>query len=134
MSEEPHFDNWKDAWEWHAGQTHQALQEQPLEVLLEWVRAGRYDQYYTIWDAVKSKGDLAASAPVLIEVLRREAGDEMNLVRYHCAGALFHLLGYPDDPLHELRRGVQWAHQGEAARQQALDELETLVQGRLSAG
>lgn len=132
MSEEPHFDNWQDAWEWHAGQTHQALQAQPLETLLEWVQSGRYDLYYTIWDAVKSKGDLRLSAPVLIQVLRREVGEEMNLVRYHCAGALFHLLGYPDDPLPELRRRVQWAHQGEPARQQALDELEALVKERLT--
>ena len=56
------------------------------------------------------------------------------LVRYHCAGALFGLLGFPDEPLPELRQRVMWPRGDEAARQGAIDELEAGVRERLRTG
>jgi len=69
----------------------------------------------------------------LLEVLRRDSGESFMLIRYHCAAALFHLLGYPDDPLPELRQRVQWDDEGEPARQAAIDELEQLIHAQLAS-
>ena len=132
MSETPQFSNWKDAWEWHAAQTHQDYSSRSVAELLDLIRARQYDPYYSIWYALRETGSLAECAPVLLDVLRRESGEAMMLVRYHCAAALFFLLGYPDEPLPPLRERVQWDHQGEAARQAALDELAALVAQCLS--
>lgn len=129
--EQPEFSNWKDAWEWHAGQAAQAYDEQTVEELLEMIRQRQYDPYYQIWYNLRDKGTLATCAPVLLEVLRREAGEQMMLVRYHCAAALFHLLGHRDEPIPKLRARVQWDHQGEEARQQAILELERRIERKL---
>ena len=132
MSQEPpEFSHWKDAWEWHAGQAAQAYDEQTVEELLEMIRQRQYDPYYQIWYNLREKGTLATCAPVLLEVLRREAGEPMMLVRYHCAAALFHLLGHRDEPIPKLRARVQWDHQGEDARQQAILELERRIERKL---
>ena len=128
----PEFSNWKDAWEWHAAQTHQDYSRRSVAELLGLIRDRQYDPYYSIWYALRESGSLAECAPVLLDVLRRESGEAMMLVRYHCAAALFFLLGYPDKPLPPLRERVQWDHQGEAARQAAVNELSALVAQRLS--
>jgi hypothetical protein len=65
-------------------------------------------------------------------VLRRERGENLMLIRYHCAAALFHLQGYADDPIPQLRARAQWDHDGEEARQAAVDEVEALVGARLA--
>jgi hypothetical protein len=132
VSEPPEFTHWKDAWEWHAEQTRKALEQESEEALLRQIEAGYYDDYFTIWYALRKKGTLAKCAPVLLKVLRREMGEDNMLTRYHCATALFHLLGYPDEPIPELRARTQWNHHGEAARQQAIDELEALIRERLA--
>jgi len=51
------------------------------------------------------------------------------LNRYHCAGALFEILGMPD-PFNEnkLRHQVQWDHNGEKERQKALQKLKKQYQ------
>lgn len=51
------------------------------------------------------------------------------LQRYHCAAALFQIVGMPDPNCkNELRQRVQWNHEGEASRQNALLELkETII-------
>lgn len=123
-SEPPEFSNWQEAWEWHAGQTAHAYDDLPAAELLAQIRAGRYDQYYTIWYSLRRQTTLAEAAPVLLEVLRREDAESMDLIRYHCAAALFHLMGYDDEYISPLRARVQWQHQGEPARQEAIDELE----------
>ncbi|MBK8902167.1 MAG: hypothetical protein IPM53_13360 [Anaerolineaceae bacterium] len=133
MSKIPEFSNWQEAWEWHAQQTQNEYANQSEAALLKKIQKRQYDAYYQIWYSLGQIGTLAASAPVLLEVLRREAGEDNMLIRYHCAGALFHLLGYPDDPLPELRKRVQWAYGDEAARQAAIDELEQLIQSRRAA-
>lgn len=133
MAKMPDFSNWQEAWEWHAQQTQNEYAQMSEAKLLRKIQKRQYDAYYQIWYSLGQIGTLAASAPVLLEVLRREAGEDNMLIRYHCAGALFHLLGYPDDPLPELRKRVQWNRQGETARQTAIDELEQLIQSRLTA-
>ena len=130
-NEPPPFDNWKDAWEWHAVKAAEAFATQSEATLLAEIQAGRYDPYYQIWYSLREVGTLESCAPVLLEVLRREKGEWQMLVRYHCAAALFHLLGYRDDPIPKLRARVQWDNDGEEARQAALDELEQLITHRL---
>lgn len=124
MSEPPEFSNWQEAWEWHARQASDYYNEQTAEELLAQVAAGNYDAYYTIWYRLREKATLAQAAPVLLDVLRREVGEASSLVRYHCAAALFHLMGYSDNAPPPLRPRVQWDHEGEPARQAAIDELE----------
>lgn len=133
MDGPPEFTNWQEAWEWHAMQTHRAYEEESLADLLRQIEARQYDGYYVIWNSIRQKGTLAECAPTLLEVLRRETDEHADLIRYHCAGALFHLLGYPDDPIPPLRARAQWAHEGEEARQTAVAELAALIQTRLSA-
>ncbi|MCW5878891.1 MAG: hypothetical protein KIS80_08505 [Anaerolineales bacterium] len=122
MSEPPQFSNWQEAWEWHARQTADYFAHQSAEQLLAEIDAGNYDGYYTIWYSLREKTSLEQGAPVLLNVLRREVGN--SLIRYHCAAALFYLMGYQDDEPPPLRLRVQWDHHGETARQDAIDELE----------
>lgn len=131
MNEPPPFSNWKDAWEWYAEQTAQHFARHSEAQLLEWIAAGQYDPYYQIWYSLRETGSLKTCAPVLLQVLRRETGEENMLIRYHCAAALFFLLGYPDEPLPELRTRAQWDHHGEEARQQAINDLENLIRAKL---
>ena len=132
MANIPEFSNWQEAWEWHAQQTQNDFAKLSEAKLLRKIQKRQYDPYYQIWYSLCEMGSLFNSAPVLLEVLRRESGEAQMLHRYHCAAALFHLLGYPDDPLPELRQRVQWDKQGEPARQEAIDELEQLIQTQLA--
>ena len=55
------------------------------------------------------------------------------LHRYHCSAALFQILGMPDPASeNELRKRVQWDHQGEEARQEALLELREIIEAQLN--
>lgn len=132
MANIPEFSNWQEAWEWHAQQTQNDFAQMSEAKLLRKIQKRQYDPYYQIWYSLREMGSLATSAPVLLEVLRRESGEAQMLIRYHCAAALFHLLGFPDDPLPALRQRVQWDKQGEAARQTAIDELDQLIQTQLA--
>lgn len=134
MSEPPEFTNWQQAWEWYASQTADNLANQSIDYLLQLIQERQYDAYYTIWYTLREKATLAQCAPTLLEVLRRESGDPLMLVRYHCAAALFYLLGYPDDPIPPLRARAQWDHDGEEARQTAVAELAALIAERLRTG
>ena len=54
------------------------------------------------------------------------------LNRYHCANALFQILGMPDPASQsELRKRVQWDTYGEEARQEALLELKKIIETQL---
>lgn len=128
MNEPPEFSHWKEAWKWYASETERVYDRLSEAELLQRIEAGQYDGYYTIWYSLRRRGSLARSAPVLIEVLRREQGPDNDLIRYHCTAALFYLLGYPDEPIPALRARVQWSHHGEEARQAAIDEVEKMVQ------
>jgi hypothetical protein len=132
--EAPAFEDWRETWEWYAERTHRAYMTWSEDDLLTAIRRRRYDLYYQLWHAIGEKGTLEKSAPVLIEVLRRERrGTDAMLLRHHCAGALFSLLGYPDRPMPPLRERVQWDLQGEPARLAAIKELEKLVRERIRA-
>ena len=133
MAKIPEFSNWQEAWEWHAQQTQNEFAGQSETKLLKKIQKRQYDPYYQIWYSLRQIGSLANSAPILLNVLRQESGESNMLIRYHCAGTLFFWLGYPDDPLPELRKQVQWDKNGEAARQAAIQELEQLIQMRLAA-
>ncbi len=132
MADMSEFSNWQEAWEWHAQQTQNEYAKLSEAKLLRKIQKRQYDPYYQIWYSLRQIGSLAASAPALLDVLRRESGETFMLIRYHCAAALFHLLGYPDDPLPEMRQRVQWDNNGEAARQAAIDELEQKIQNQLT--
>jgi hypothetical protein len=55
------------------------------------------------------------------------------LNRYHCSAALFEILGMPDRANENpLRKQVQWDHQGEEARQEALLTLRSIIEKRLN--
>jgi hypothetical protein len=130
MAKIPEFSNWQEAWEWHAQQIQNDYAKQSEAELLRKIQKRQYDPYYQIWYSLGQIGSLANCAPILLDVLRRESGEDNMLIRYHCAAALFHLLGYPEEPLPELRQRVQWAYGNEAARQAAIDELAQLIQSR----
>lgn len=132
MGEMPEFSNWQEAWEWHAQQTEQTYAKQSEATLLKKILNRQYDPYYQIWYSLGKVGTLANCAPVLLDVLRRETGDDNMLIRYHCAAALFHLLGDADGPRPELRQRVQWTHSGEDARQEAINELAQRIQTQLT--
>ncbi|MBE2201132.1 MAG: hypothetical protein IAE79_21135 [Anaerolinea sp.] len=131
MSTPPEFSNWQEAWEWYASQTAADLATQSVDGLLRLIQTRQYDPYYQIWYTLSEKATLAQCAPTLLNVLRRESGDHLMLVRYHCAAVLFHLLGYPDDPIPPLRARAQWDQNGEEARQTAVAELAALIETHL---
>lgn len=133
MTSAPRFDNWKAAWEWHAEQARRAFGKQSETELLSQIAAGMYDPFYAIWYALAEVGTLRRSAPVLLDVLRREAGEPRMLVRYHCAAALFLLMGTPATHSTRLRERVQWDQEGEPARQAAIQRLERRIDQRLKA-
>jgi len=78
---------------------------------------------------IGGKATPEAALPVLWTYLQKHAGEPYELSRYHCAAALFQLLGMPDPECdNELRKRAQWNLDGEKERQQALRELKQLIQ------
>ena len=133
MAKRPEFSNWQEAWEWYAHQAKDAYAQESETELLERIQKRQYDPYYQIWYSLGELGSLASCAPTLLIALRRDSGEDNMLNRYHCASVIFHWLGYPEEPLPELRKRVQWDKEGEAARQEAIAELEQLIQAHLAA-
>ncbi|MBN2496809.1 MAG: hypothetical protein JXR96_19620 [Deltaproteobacteria bacterium] len=123
MSDEPKFDNWKDAWEYHAAQSAVDYGKMSESELLKLIRAGDWDMFYTIWDAIGKKGSVEKAAPVLLEVLIAQDGEHADLLRYHCAGALFEILGIEDRE--ELRSTIQWDMDN---REGSIEELRAAIQ------
>lgn len=125
--------HWKDRWEYEAeleSERQAALSEDELVSRLQ---AGYLDGYYALWDTFTKTGTLQKSALPLWDFLRDHPGEYWMLHRYHCAAALFTILGRPDpDCKDELRCRVQWEHDGEDARQQALLDLRAEIDARLA--
>lgn len=120
--------HWRERWEYEVRQEREALQSLAEEALVGRIRQGQTGDYYQIWHVIAQKGTTERSARVLCEYLQTHPGEYANLNRYHCAGALFQILGMPDpDSKGDLRPRVQWDHEGEKARQQALLELEQII-------
>lgn len=121
------FNSWQDEYEWHAASTTRSLSRLSEQQLLERIRNRQFDPYFAVWQALRKKGTLRNSAPVCLEVLREESGQQAMLQRYHCTGALFALMGEKENPLDDLRKRVQWDHEGEDARQAAINILEAAI-------
>ena len=123
--------DWRERYEVEARKASEALAPLGEAELLDRIRAGRIDPYFALWRAIGGKGTVDGCAMVLWGYLRDQPGQAQMLNRYHCAAALFRVLGM-DDPAseNELRKRVQWDHEGEAARQAALLELRALIDER----
>jgi hypothetical protein len=120
--------HWKERWEYEAQREAERQSALSEDDLLEYLRQGLLDFYFQLWDTFAEKGTLRKSALPLWEFLRDHPGEDWMLNRYHCAAALFAILGMPDPGgTNELRSQVQWDHQGEEARQQALLRLKTII-------
>jgi hypothetical protein len=125
--------HWRDRYEYEAQRQGDALRNHDEEQLIARIERGLLDPYFATWRAIGRKGSLENSAMVLWRYLQRSPGKHNMLNRYHCAAALFTILGMPD-PASEnpLRKRVQWDHEGEPVRQEALLELRAIIEERLA--
>ncbi len=117
--------HWKDRWEYEASKTKHEFRQLTEEDLLKILKEGRRDSYYQLWSAFGEMGTIKNSALPLFEFIKNHPGDGLMLDRYHCSTALFKILGL--DPESELKKSVQWDHNGEEKRQEALKELEKII-------
>ena len=125
--------HWRDRYEYEAKRELETLSDLTEEQLLERIKNRRLGNYFAIWRTIARKGTINNSAMILWDFLQGSPGEANMLHRYHCADALFKILGM-DDPASqsELRRAVQWDHHGEEARQLALLQLKAVIQEQLS--
>lgn len=120
--------DWRDRYEYEAKREYESLSRLTEGELLERITHRRLGGYFAIWRVIGEAGTVENSAGVLWDFLQGSPGKENMLQRYHCAGALFRILDMEDPASEsELRRAVQWDHQGEDARQQALLELKEII-------
>ena len=124
--------HWRDRYEYEARRQADAFRSYDEQKLIQRIEKNLLDPYFAIWRAIGEKGTVENSAMVLWRYLQRSPGDANMLNRYHCAAALFNILGIPD-PASEnpLRKRVQWDHEGEPARQEALLELKAIIESLL---
>ncbi|HET6443136.1 MAG TPA: hypothetical protein VFI27_01030 [candidate division Zixibacteria bacterium] len=121
--------HWKDRYEYEARQAAESMLGFSEAELIERIRGNRLDPYFAIWRAIGRIGTVQGSALVLWAFLQSNPGEQKMLHRYHCADALFKILELPDPASkNELRERVQWAHQGEEKRLEALLELKGLIE------
>jgi len=125
--------HWRDRYEYEARQETESLTSYSEERLVKQIENNQLSSYFSIWRAIGKKGTVAGSAMALWRFLQRSPGELRMLHRYHCAAALFEILGM-DDPASqsELRKGVQWDSNGEEARQEALLELKDIIEAKLT--
>ena len=93
---EPEFDNWRDAWNYHAVKQSKDYNSLSEKKLLKLIENKEWDTFYTIWDAIKKKGTIKRSSWILFNVLVEETEEWADLTRHHCAEALFTILGIED--------------------------------------
>lgn len=127
--------HWRDRYEYESRQEAASLTRSSEEQLVKRIENNQLDSYFAIWRAIGKKGTVEGSAMPLWRFLQRSPGKLRMLHRYHCAAALFQILGM-DDPAsqNELRKGVQWDSYGEEARQETLLELKDIIEGKLIEG
>lgn len=126
--QEPEFDNWKDAWEYHAAESHRQQVEMGEDALIEQLIRGLTDGYFSSWSAIGDVGTVDKSAVPMFRFLLERNMDYLN--RYHCADALAKILGMrTDDPIFE---GIKFDHDGEHVRQGFLKQLWEIISKRLS--
>ena len=121
--------HWRDRYEYEARRQANAFSKYDEQRLIDRIEKNLLDPYFAIWREIGRKGTIENSAMVLWRYLQRSPGKHNMLNRYHCTAALFRIMGMPD-PASEnpLRKRVQWDHQGEPARQEALLELKALIE------
>lgn len=121
--------HWRDRYEYEAQRQADAIRDYSEQQLIERIEKDLLDPYFAIWRAIGRKGTIEKSAMVLWRYLQRSPGKPNMLNRYHCADALFRIMEMPDPASdNPLRRRVQWDHEGEPARQEALLELKALIE------
>ncbi|MGD2076905.1 MAG: hypothetical protein PVH18_00875 [Chloroflexota bacterium] len=121
--------HWRDRYEYEAQRQADAIRNYSEQQLIERIEKDLLDPYFAIWRAIGRKGTIENSAIVLWRYLQRSPGKPNMLNRYHCADALFRIMEMPDPTSdNPLRRRVQWDHEGEPARQEALLELKALIE------
>jgi hypothetical protein len=127
--------HWRDRWEHEARLEAERMARLSERELLARIERGDLGLYYSIWRAIAAKGTVGDSAMVLWLFLQANPGEDRMLHRYHCAAALFKILGMPDPAVQsELRKRVQWDHEGEDARQAAMEELAVIIKRQVREG
>ncbi len=126
--------HWRDRYEYEAGLEGEQLKKLDELALLRRIESNGLGSYFGIWRAIGRVGTVERAALVLWDFLRRSPGKPMMLHRYHCAAALFNIIGMPDPASeNDLRKRVQWDHYGEEARQEALLELKGIIEEKILA-
>lgn len=124
--------HWKDRYEYEAHREAVSLGNHSEEKLVSRIDRNMLGSYFAVWRAIGKRGTVEGSAMALWRFLQRSPGKARMLHRYHCAEALFRILGMPDPAsASELRKSVQWDHKGEEARQEALLELKDIIEAKL---
>jgi hypothetical protein len=124
--------HWRDRYEYESRRETESLENYSEEQLVNRIENNRLGSYFSIWRAIGKKGTVEGSAMVLWRFLQRSPGESLMLHRYHCAAALFTILGMADPASQgELRKGVQWDSYGEEARQKALLKLQAIIELQL---
>jgi len=99
VSDEPQFDNWKDAWEYNAGQANAVLNSYTEDALLEIIGNNQSDLYYQIWDAISKKGTVEKAPSILVKFLEANLEDYQDLNRYHCLETIFKICKIKDEEI-----------------------------------
>ena len=124
--------HWRERYEHEAGRQYDMFSRYSEEQLVNRIDKNLLDPYFAIWRAIARKGTVSGSAMALWRFLERSPGKSRMLHRYHCAAALFQILGMPDPSSeNELRKSVQWDSHGEEARQKALLDLKKIIEAQL---
>ncbi|MDX1613275.1 MAG: hypothetical protein R3300_03135 [Candidatus Promineifilaceae bacterium] len=124
--------HWRERYAYEARRKFEAQRRLSESQLVERIEGDNVDPYFATWRAIARKGTVENAAMALWRYLQRHGGKAKMLHRYHCAAALFQILGQADPASdNPLRRRVQWDHEGEEARQEALLELKALIAARL---
>ena len=125
--------HWRDRYEYESRREAGSLESYSEEQLVNRIENNRLGSYFSIWRAIGKKGTVEGSAMALWRFLQRNPGESLMLHRYHCAEALFKILGMADPASNSaLRKGVQWDSHGEEARQEALLELRKIIDLQLA--
>ena len=125
--------HWRDRYEYESRRSAESLAGHSEERLVYRVENNLLDPYFSVWRSLGKIGTVEGSAMALWRFLQRSPGKSRMLHRYHCAAALFKILGMEDPASEsELRKGVQWDSHGEEARQKALLALKEIIESKLS--
>lgn len=125
--------HWRERYEYEARRQADSFSKYDEQRLIDRIERNLLDPYFAIWREIGRKGTIDNSAMVLWRYLERSPGKHNMLNRYHCAAALFTILGMADPASdNPLRKRVQWDHEGEAARQEALLELKAIIEAQIA--